>query len=860
MRAIFFSLALVLVTLEAAPAAAVASIAGTIRDDVSAGIPGMEVRLWGLGSKGYNITYTVLSDGSGNYSFTGVADNLYKLDARMPATYSGNYGDRWYDVLAPNAGGWVGSDADEITLNDGDNFTGYDITLLVLGGLDACVVNGGGVPLQNLQVRVEMASDRRVHHNDLTKNSAHPTREGCFYMRGMVPAADYRIIISDPTGVYGTVVLEGPYAIVSGANTNAGSITLTANPAVDPYEDNDSAADTNANSIAGTIFEQVPPQSFTTTGAFVGVVPDLDWYCFQAQAGARFIVTIDAFLDLGAAGIVDHPFFDPVVGFWSETANDIIAANDDEAAGVWDSRLAAEAIAGAGRYCVVVTSYPDLTFAGSAPGSTGTYVLTVTPTNRRPLLAATRVANPVPPPPAMITIAEDEPITLDLTFSDPDGDALVVLADHDDNLGAEVGEAVFNVGAGVADWSWTPSQVAAAGSPYTVTFTATDAELTATVTVLVEVTGVNVPPTLPTHLWPPTDIAVTTLTPELRIVNSTDMDLNPLAYEYELYEGLVVDLPARVQTGTVFADASGQTVWQPAALLENTWYSWRVRAYDGQTDNPYSAWTLEWHFFVDVANDPPAAPTMTKPVEGQLVLVRAPTLEATNPSDPEDDPLDMYFEVATDDQFTSMTTASPAVPVSGPVNGATTWQTNVLLDWSGAYSTRAYVIDARGGVSPYSNVISFALRDNQPPPKPELAAPYDVGCEGGVEVSYPLAAIRVNNIIEPDNDPVWIDLEIYRADEPIVPENALANLREEQLPATTTTSFAVGSGNLQEGDLYLVRASADDTFVHSAWDVCWFVAPAGGGSAKGGCGCAGTGVDALAALAALWLVRRRRRG
>jgi hypothetical protein len=427
-----------------------------------------------------------------------------------------------------------------------------------------------------------------------------------------------------------------------------------------------------------------------------------------------------------------------------------------------------------------------------------------------------------------------------------------VTAAHTDNIGSPVSEASFNASTATATWSWQTDQVAARGSPYTVTFEAAETELAATVDVIIQVTGVNVPPELPVHAAPADGARVATDQPELRIINSTDVDFDPLVYELELYQD--PDL-APVHSDSVAEGASGETAWVPPALLENTRYTWRVRAYDGQLDNPYSPWTTAWRFLVDVANDPPEPPVMSKPDGSQVVLSRNPTLEAINPTDPEDDPLELTFEVGLDADFSTSIAVSPPQPVNA-ASTTTAWRLATPLDWSTTYYVRAWATDDRGGRSDNSNVLSFSLRQNQPPPTPELFTPFDTGCDAGVAVTYPLAPITVVNVLDPDGDAVWLDLEIYdAAREP----DAAAPVFALSLPQSTgpSTNFIVDSSELVNGTLYLVRARANDTFEQSDWSSCQFIAVVNG-SATGGCDCK-AGHAGFGALLALALLLRRRR-
>src|SRR5690606_14277002 len=173
-------------------AASAATISGTITDGGGAGIP-MQVRLWSSGSKGYEISTTVTAAANGTYSFTNVSAGTYKVDARMPPMFTGNYGDRWYDQAPPIGNGWIAVDADELVVTAMDTLTNIDITMPVNGGLDGSIILNNA-PRNGVYVRVESTSDYRLHHEHISKFGGDqvtinglPTSDGRFIMRGLPP-------------------------------------------------------------------------------------------------------------------------------------------------------------------------------------------------------------------------------------------------------------------------------------------------------------------------------------------------------------------------------------------------------------------------------------------------------------------------------------------------------------------------------------------------------------------------------------------------------------------------------------------------------------------------------------------------
>ncbi len=837
------------------------SLSGTVRDEGAQPLVNMQVRLWAQGPKGYTIALSTLTDAQGAYSFATVPDGSYKLDARMGPNVSGNFGDRWYDVAPPTSGGYVGEDADVIAIAQTDALTGYDFVLQVLGGFDGRVYSGP-TPFGGALIRAERAGEPRIHHNDLTQT---PPHFGDFFLRGMVPAADYRFIVHDPNGAHETFVSEGPYAIGSNMVATLPTFTMVA-AASDPYEPNNAAA--TAIDVDEAMFATVPAGTYTTIDARIAPrnTGDTDWYCWDAVAGDRFIIDAVSLLNL-ATGPRENPFVDPVLAFYSGDGTTKLLEDDDSGPRSRDARLDTGIITTAGRYCAVVSTYGDTALDGSTQLSAGRYQLSITMGNRRPSLAGTYNGNPVPEAPNTIEIAEGDSITLQFAFSDPDGDTLTVGNTFVDNAASPAGGASFSAGTGTATWTYTANTVAAAGSPYVLTVSVGDGELTQTLTINVVVTAVNEPPTLPVHVSPADDSTVTTDQPDLVLQNSTDPDNDPLTYEYELYYGQATT-PA--QTLTTPQGTGGQTTKAAGAIPENTHVRWRARAYDGNANNGYSPWTMEWTFFVDQQNDAPSAPVLVKPEEQEVVMSRRPVLQAENPVDPEDDGVELYFQIATDAQFTAGLIESPAVAAS-TISTTTTWMVPSDLPWGSWWYGRVYAKDSRNGTSEHSNVNKFQIKPNVPPSVPAFGAPFDVQCMGLV-VMNATASITAGPSSDPENESVSLQLQVFDFAADPTSATPLVDLTSPQ-SASTATTFDVSALSFTEDARYRARVRAYDGTDYSDWSECDMTLDAdgsGSGSGSGGGdggqagGCCDTGGNAggsgILALALAALLRRRRRG
>ena len=522
------------------------------------------------------------------------------------------------------------------------------------------------------------------------------------------------------------------------------------------------------------------------------------------------------------------------MSFWTGDGATKLAADDDSGGG-YQSHLDTGEITTAGTYCFVVSTYGDTAWNGSNQQTAGAYDISVTMGNRRPSLTVTRAGAAVPAPPDAVTIDEGQTLVFDLAFSDPDGDPLVPTVAQLDATGNAVPDGSLSLGATSGSYTWTASQTAAQGSPYTLTFEANDGELSAVVTVLVIVNGVNLPPTTPTPELPEDGSVVSVTTPTLVVANATDPDSDALTYEFEVYDSAASLTPD--QTGSVAADASGKTSWTPAPIPENSPALWRVRAYDGHPDNGYSPWSAFMHVRINVANDPPAAPVLLKPEDGQVVLSQRPTLSATNPVDPEGQPVQLHVEVALDADFTQVVDESPALDPD-PGTTTTAWTVDQDLAFDGSYFARAWATDPDGAASPYSNVSAFRIKPDALPPAPTLAGIFASGCTGQTLDTSPDAFVVVSEA-DPDGAALSVQLQIFRFED--VPDTAQPVV-DLSLPrdASGETTFTVDPSLFEPGQRYRVRTRTSDGTEWTEWTECDFALRAatdggtGGGSGSDG--------------------------
>ncbi|MBL8956354.1 MAG: carboxypeptidase regulatory-like domain-containing protein [Myxococcaceae bacterium] len=843
-----------------------ATISGRVTNAAGTGVQS-EVRLWARSGKWFSFSaaggQVLTSTATGTYTFSNVPAGDYLVDCRP----SGGHNDRWFDL---DNTGYVAGDADLLTVTATQTRTNVDIVVEPGGGASGTVRINGNLAA-GMQVRIERVMDVRVHHNDTSQGAEH---QGEFHMRG-VPPGSYRIIVHDPMGTNGDRVTASPFNVTVGGVANVGDFPLSA-AASDPTEPNNTRT-------AATMFTASATAPYNSpNGARIGPRgSDVDWYCTNAAAGDRYIARVQGIVNIEGGMSHESPWVDPVVAFYgNNAAGSVVKLDDDDDSGPLslDALLDTGEVR-AGPVCFAVSTFGDTGFTGASQGSAGDYRLTVTYGNRGPQVVATRGGMPVG---SSITIAEGDLLSVDVAWSDPEMDMLTASWNLVGASGQSASMGSFNTSMPSGTFLWRAPQTAAEDSPYVLTLRAADADITRTVTVNVNVTAVNIAPTVPVPLAPADGGFVPSQTPALTCRESTDEDETTLSYDYEVYYGGDGGTPA--ETGTVVGRDGG---WLPDAggpaatvsfitsvIPENTHVRWRARAFDGTASNGHSAWSPMVGFVIDAMNDPPAAPVLEKPADGETVMVIRPTFSAVPPVDPEGDAYSLFFEVARDAMFTASEGTSPPVPV-GP--GATTmWTFDVKdLEWGTQYFARAWAIDARNGRSMYSNVNAFRVRDNMPPTVPPFITPGTPDCAMGFLGAKPLA-VQVGNATDPEGDTIRIQLKVFLARED--PATATPAFNETRLQTNGLTEFDTSAAVIPRDVQHRLQARALDPYGASAPSECLFTvgtrpsmdagmttgdggvadAGTGGTSTKGGCKCDGAGGFGLIALVALAFKKRRR--
>ncbi|HEY2946701.1 MAG TPA: CARDB domain-containing protein, partial [Vicinamibacteria bacterium] len=309
---------------------------------------------------------------------------------------------------------------------------------------------------------------------------------------------------------------------------------------------------------------------------------------------------------------------------------------------------------------------------------------------------------------------------------------------------------------------------------------------------------VNESPSAPTPLLPVGGVDVGSLTPELQVANARDPENDALSYRFEVDTAASFDSPAR-QASPPIAEGSGQTVWTPSALADNTLHYWRASASDANSTGPWAGGS----FFVNLANDPPGIPVLVDPVDGRTVATATPTLRLRNTTDLDRDALTYEFEVRTADGMVVASTAGV-----GEGTGETSWMVPAPLveDAPFTWAARASDGEATGGwtAPAWFHVNAMPV----PPPAPTLIAPPEAST-----VDVPRPPLVVANATSPEGLPLTYSFELYAVGPGgvLMPVSQIAGVPEDV--ATTTWTLPL---DLPDGE-YSWRARAADSRQSGPW-------------------------------------------
>jgi PKD repeat protein len=319
------------------------------------------------------------------------------------------------------------------------------------------------------------------------------------------------------------------------------------------------------------------------------------------------------------------------------------------------------------------------------------------------------------------TVPTETPTLSWSAVTDPDGDDVTYEVEIDQ------GAAPSLVIGGLTDTSWVLDPPAVDLSTVCWTVTAVDSgglRSTAPMMWCFTVDLGNEAPTPPVILRPQDGEVVERYNPIVQVENGVDPEGRPVQLHFEVSADPSFP-PEATQADEVPADPSGRTSWVPVELEEDTWYTLRALASDGDVSSDW----VETTFFVNVVNAPPTAPTLLNPEDG-TTWSNEMLLEAIEPEDPEGFDVEVGFTVW--DQADTIVVESPRLRAT---DGLVSWAPGPLPRGTLRWSARAW--DRQGDVGPYAEERTFevpaddAVVNTRVIPEPSRTEVLPLGCADG---------------------------------------------------------------------------------------------------------------------------------
>lgn len=368
-----------------------------------------------------------------------------------------------------------------------------------------------------------------------------------------------------------------------------------------------------------------------------------------------------------------------------------------------------------------------------------------------------------------------------------------------------------------AIFDWTPAKGQA--GDYTIVYTASDGTLNSSRSAKIKVEAITPPPgpETPSVVMPLSGAQVATLKPTLSVQTSTN-PLDPTTQvQFEVYAdealtqlaatALIDEAPSINENGGGLVQQP--TAWTlPEALIDNTTYWWRARAFDGSV---YSLWANA-HFFVNLFNDPPNSFSLIQPEPDAEVASLTPTLTWNNSIDKEGDAITYGVTIYGNADLTDIVAQALDLPQAD--GGSTSWVDTVPLGNHSTYYWNVVAKDAHG-----AQTTSFARpfvvnTGNAAPTDPVILSPAIDGQSADVNVE-----LKIRNSSDADNDPVIYVFEIDTVNTFDSP--AKDNSGTVVAGSGGTTSWVTGT--LTENQRYWWRVKAQDGRADSAWVVGKFL-------------------------------------
>lgn len=308
-------------------------------------------------------------------------------------------------------------------------------------------------------------------------------------------------------------------------------------------------------------------------------------------------------------------------------------------------------------------------------------------------------------------------------------------------------------------------------------------------------------PGTPTLQAPGYGLEVTTLQPQLVVVNGVHEPAPAVSYQFEVYSD--VAMSQLVASASAVAEGTNTTAWTiPAALSDNAWYYWRARGFDGTL---YSIW-VNGKFFANTANDAPGAFSVSSPIDGGRMTTATPTLQVTNAADIDGDVVYYTFKVVADGGLTTVVASELNVAESGA--GTTSWTVTTPLLENTTYYWQVTAIDEHGAESVGTVANFFVNTVNDAPGVPGISAPGT-----GSKIAPTLVDLVVTNATDPEGDALTYTFELDTVNTFTGAGKQVFSLIPQGLAGTTSVTVSA----LTENTTYYWRVKASDGLADSAW-------------------------------------------
>ncbi|MDH3976506.1 MAG: hypothetical protein OEV42_19760, partial [Deltaproteobacteria bacterium] len=301
----------------------------------------------------------------------------------------------------------------------------------------------------------------------------------------------------------------------------------------------------------------------------------------------------------------------------------------------------------------------------------------------------------------------------------------------------------------------------------------------------------NDAPSVPTLLSPATGMEVEGLNVTLVTNNSSDADMDPLSYVFQIDKANTFKNPLILSSE--LSEGAGVTSWAvPVGLAENTLYYWRVIVSDGMTMSISDS----ANFFVNSMNEAPLVPLLKTPLDGEKVLTAEPVLSLYSSSDPDGDSIKYTYQVSDSADFGYIIDISPIMD--------TTWAVNIPLEENMYYYWRAIAIDEHELRSDWSEPGSFMVNVQNDAPSAPVILNQMFGFTDNI-------VLEVANSTDPEGDILTYNIQIF-SDRNLTSDVESIDKLPEGMKATLWTL----KEKIQNG-VYYWRARAHDGNTYGSW-------------------------------------------